>query len=242
MGSFTNYIGDIIIVAILIIAMMIGMHRGFMAMIVGVVGGLLVLVLASILCAPFANLLNGSFGLGAKLSQAYSKAFDFSAEIYSVPVKELTPEQISEVVGGMGLPQFVVTPVVKYVLEAIASTTLPETATLQILVLDMFGDITVKVISWVILAIVLFIIFAIIKKLAKGINKVPVIGTLNRLLGVILSGVVAAFFICLAMYLFILLGGIISSSVINYVENSFILKWLYENNPFGYLLNLIFVK
>ncbi|MBQ9481035.1 MAG: CvpA family protein [Clostridia bacterium] len=241
-AELTAYIGDGILILVLLLALFIGSKKGFLGLLVGFLAGIVTIALATMLCSPLAAVIGDNFGLRPTLTNYFNGAFNFSDEIYTTPVKELTAEQISNAIKDLGLPSFLNDAIANLIQSKLAAANIADDVTLQMMIVGGLTNAALTAIAWFALFVVLLIIFSIIKHFVKAFNNVPIIGPLNKLLGALLSLVIAVFIICVLMYLFVLISGSLSESVVNYVKNSVLLKWLYDNNPLAWVLNKLFTK
>ncbi|MBP5308755.1 MAG: CvpA family protein [Clostridia bacterium] len=240
-ASLTNYIGDGILILILLLSVAIGAKKGFLGVIVGFLGGVITIVLATMLCKPVAALIGDSFGLRPVLQNYFGGAFNFSAEVYTTPVKDLTSEQISNAIQGLNLPAFLNDAIANLIHSKIEASNIAADVTLQMMIVDGITGAALTAIAWFSLFVLMIIIFSIIKHFVKAFNNIPIIGPVNKLLGAVLCLVIAVFVICVLMYLFVLMSGSVPAAV-DYVNDSLLLKWLYDNNPLAIVLNKLFTR
>lgn len=241
-ASAVNYIGDGIVILILLIALFAGSKKGFLGLIVGFLAGILTVVLTTLLCSPTAELMGNTFGLNATFENIYNGMFDGADEVFTTPIKELAYDQIVSAVNGLNLPQFIADALLNMIQAKVADVSIPADLTLQAVIVTGVTGITVTAIAWVTLFVLLSIIFAIIKRFVKIFDKIPIIGSLNKLLGALLMLIIAAFTILVIMYLFVMLSELLPSAAVDYVNQSIILKWLFNNNPLAQILTALFAK
>lgn len=231
-------IGDAVVVLLLLLSFVWGVHKGLVGILVGFLSGIITVIAASLLCAPVAALLGNTLKLAEPLRNAFAGWMNLDGEVFTTPVASLTEAQIQAALEGLKLPGFIANAVSGFVSTAVQ--TAPDT-TLQIIILDNVVKIALIAISWITLFILFLIVFALLKKLAKGINNIPIIAPVNKTLGGVLTAGVCFAVICIAMYLFVLLAPTLPGGAVAYVENSTILGWMYHYNPLAVLLTKLFL-
>ena len=229
-AKFSSYIGDIVVVLILLLAVFIGTKRGFLS-------GVVTIVLATLLCRPLATVFGNTFVLSSTFENFFSKTFNFSNELYTKPINSLSEDDISTALGWLKLPSFLSS----FILAQINDHSADLGMSLQSLIVGSLSKTALIAMSWVTLFLFFMIIFTIIKRFIREINKIAIIGAINKALGALLCLIIAAFIISLIMYLFILFSGAMPESTIDYVKNSIVLGWLYDNNPLAWFLQVLFV-
>ncbi len=228
----TGWIADVVVCAVLVLAALVGVKRGFLGMLVGFLSGILTLVLATLLCRPLATGL-GSMGLGAKLSAFFTRTFSLDQGAFG----QTLAENCESVIKGLSLPSFIKDSLTEAATAALADG---QSGTLGAIVADGLTNIALVAIAWIGLFVVLTIVFAILKRFVRIFNKLPLIGAVNKILGAVLSLVVGAAIIVVVMYLFILLSSFLPRGIVDYVQSSAILGWLYNANPLAKILTALF--
>lgn len=233
-----SLIGDAVVLLIVVLAIIRGIRKGFLGLIVGFLSGIVTIIVASLLCKPVANLIGG-WGLRGALSGFFADTFGLSG---GTPIKEIAADGASAAIANLNLPlpKFVIDSITAKVVEAIGSSSIPADATLQSIVLDGMVSVSLLAISWILLVLVLGILFFILKRFVKVFNNIPLIGTANKILGALLSVLLALVAICAVTYLFVLISAFLPKGVIDFVNGSPTLSFLYNTNPIGYILTKIF--
>ena len=230
---------DIILIGIIILFIVIGSFKGLARMVFGLAATFVSWLLASWIAAPAAGWLYNALieaSVKSSVAEAVQKlitgaANSVSEVIAQLPVwlkgaMDLTGEQLPSAGAELGNE-----------LAGTAADTV-NTAVRPVIV----GFITI------ILTVVLFFLIRLIlrKLLMKpilGLFKLPVISTLNRILGAVLGAVEGLVVVCILAYLLRLLlphiasgTGILNESTI---YNSFIFYHFYSGNIFTYLTSWI---
>lgn len=226
---------DVVVFAILILLVILGYKRGLIRTVVNLVGYVISAVLAFFVSLPVSQFLFSTFFKSsavdlinqeiAKLSGGQSVAAMLDAAFAAIPKNIST--FASEYVGPLD-----------QVKDSIIATT-PTTADLANVVVDTVIAPIATMLLQTIVFLVLFILFCIIVKLLtrtlKFIDKVPLVGTANAVLGAVF-GVLEAFlflflFTTVIAFIIQISGNQLDSINQNIVNQTYVFKILYEYNP-----------
>ncbi len=240
---------DLIIVGIVVICARKGAKNGFAKTLVGFFAFAVAIVLAGVLCAPAANLV-------------YDKGLREPIEntVYSTVEENFvggelvgTTEQISQFVdeGISKLPSFIkrltgIEDKKDAVLETVNELKSAEIKEItDEIVAKYVGPVVIRILSifvFIILFVVLLLICKLLSKGLKLVNKLPLIGKLNALLGGVLGLLQGAIIVLIISWVLVAITsdggsflGIISAETIG---SSLVLKTVSTYNP----LNLILSK
>lgn len=239
------WIGDVALIIVFLIFMLVGIRKGFLGLLVGFLGLFMIFIVAFLLYKPVSALLMNS-PLNATLTNSYQGVVAKSVEgmsegvkvLIDNPIKDLTDEQLSLVLSELKLPDFLLSSISNLVKEALANTAVAESGlTLKSVVVNGMVSMTISAISWIILLIISAIVMFILKRFVKIFNKIPIIGGINKFLGAVLNLVIGFCFVCLVMGLFTLLSASLPTEAVDYVNNTTLLGWFYNNNPIGYVFS-----
>lgn len=93
-------------------------------------------------------------------------------------------------------------------------------------------DLILNVLSFVIVVILTWIIVQIIKKAIRLVSNTPIIGTVDRLSGGALGATEGILLILIVLSVIYACTSLLDNKAItDCIDNSYILKFLYENNP-----------
>lgn len=194
---------DIILICIAVLFAVIGWRRGLMKSIVKIGSLFLSFIVATALSPTVADLL---ILLGTK------------EKIYEKILNTISGSNESE--WSNALPDFM-----RSAVEAAKSDATARTASL-------ISDITVNIISFIALLIAARIIIWIIVKMLDLLSRLPVLSFFNRTLGMFLGIAEGA---ALVFVVLAIISAVIpmskNPSLANTIENSQIVKYMYENNP-----------
>ncbi len=223
---------DIVIVLAVIIFAILGWKHGFLVKILQMASGLFGIIGSILLARPFSTVLDKWFGdsIGAKIteylttqSQQFTVEFTFANRLAAI--KEAFPS----------LPEFMQTWIADAInVEDIAGTIVD---TLQ----PFLKSLALLVIAFVVLFFGSIIVFFILKLIAKGVTKIPVIREVDKVLGVLFGLVKIAAIIMILMFILGLLqtfpavqeniGGFLEIDMqLSNPEVFRLSKWIYNNN------------
>ena len=222
------------IVMILILALMVffvfrGYKKGFLRLAITTFSFVIVIILATSLATPVSNLLENT-AVGTKVESSVSDLVESKTEEYLDGAQgSISSEDESSFIESLPLPSYI-----QNVL--ISGNTVEEYAQMQIETFEEYitaevTEVILSAIAYVIVMIVASILLRIILRLAKFVNKIPIIGGLNKILGALL-GFCQALLIIWAIGLLIIAfsSTSIGSSAIAIIQNNAVLDFLFDNN------------
>ena len=236
----------IIFLILLVAFIVIGIVRGFLFSLLSLAGFLIAVACAFLLSKPVGDALtNSSIGTSMQgsiydwiLTKSNYAAYPLSQEL----AKEMLPEMLNEI----GIPNFLNSFIISLILPYI-----PEVATEPIgqYIAHGVANIALVVISFLVLLIVFSIALLFLKRFAKGVNKIPVVGLVNRLLGAVFGlamGVVFLIVVSDGRNFVALIPGanewLVSELTLTDSSSWAFAKMLYEQNVIGTLIQLYLVK
>ena len=223
-----GYVCDGVILLGLFIFMMICRKRGFIKMFFRFASGLLALV-AAVSLAKFAlSATGGLFGLQeyftGSFTETFSKMSGFDVDISGQDVGALLASgDLSAVIATLIAKKYVG-------VELAAGTTLGYLA----------GSTVAELLCTLLSGVALFFAIKIVCKLLGKIftvliNRIKLLGKVNRMLGMIVGFLEGVFFISLAVSVLTLLP---SAAILDFFNSSIILRLLYNHNPIVWLLGM----
>ncbi len=236
----------IIFLILLVAFIVIGIVRGFLFSLLSLAGFLIAVACAFLLSKPIGDALtNSSIGTSMQgsiydwiLTKSNYAAYPLSQEL----AEDLLPEMLKEI----GIPNFLNSFIITLILPYI-----PEVATEPIgqYIAHGVANIALVVISFLVLLIVFSIALLFLKRFAKGVNKIPVVGLVNRLLGAVFGlamGVVFLIVVSYGLNFVALIPGanewLVSELRLTDSSSWSFAKMLYEQNVIGTLIQLYLVK
>lgn len=231
-------IADGVLILITIVTIIIGCKKGFVALVIGFLAGILTLVLATILCKPLAEGI-GALGLRESLEGAFAKLFE--GETFTTPIKSIATQEIKELIASLSLPEFLATALEDLVATKVNDVNISNDLTLQAIIASTLAKYVLMAIAWVFLMLVLGITFFFVKRGAKAFNKIPLIGTINRVLGGAVSVIILILALIALTFVFSLFSSILPASVLDYINDTYIVGWFFNTNPLGKVLTSLFI-
>ena len=219
--QLSNYLGDIIVVVFLIAFSVVCAKRGFIECFFGFVSTVAALLAAVLFAKTVLSITGGLFGLQKYLTKLFSSGFakldGFNADI--------SAEGVESALADKNLPAILARLTLKWFGKAdvAAGTTL---ATLV-------GATTARLAALLFTGVLVFIVCKLLLALAKKFlnslaEKIFLLEAANSVLGGAVGLLQGLLFVCLAISLLTIIP---SQTVGNYLQNSLILKGIYNYNP-----------
>ncbi len=215
---------DIVLVVILCVAAIFGWFSGFLRSMLFFFSLIIAVVFAYYLCDVTLNFLEQKFEVVTKLAAWYEEKL-FSASYLSVPVSE---EGLETAFAQLHFPAFLSDLIKERSFEGESSLTVG-------FVLSVFvSRMTLQaILFFVLIALFLVLVFVLGRIFSALIAKIPVIGTLNRVLGAIFGLILALFAIYFVFFLAYL---IFREKAGAFFAQSSVGNFFYSHNLFGVLL------
>lgn len=187
---------SIAFIVIIVISLIVGIVRGFASSLISLLAGLGSIILAILLAKPFGEFLAGT-SLGNGLYQQLDQWV--VGQLGTASEQLITTENMStvlpEVYSALNIPSFLHQTITALIQPLITQ----EGVSIASVVATSITNYTFIAISFLVLWIIFLIIFIILGRLGKKINKIPVVGGLNRILGGIFGlgiGLIICFGVC----------------------------------------------
>ncbi|MBQ8615291.1 MAG: CvpA family protein [Clostridia bacterium] len=185
MLSTIGIIIDVAIVLALIISALIGLKKGFLKSVLSIFSWGVCLLIAIFSAKYVAGWINGLFDfaglMGDKISSGLTKSNEFfGTSINAFANKEEIINNLPSNLNGL----------LKQLIKSVFSTNavdMTSTETIGSFVGSVLGEISMVIISGILVFIVLKIVVALLSKLFDNIEKTKVIGGLNKILGLVLG-------------------------------------------------------
>ncbi len=173
---------SLVIIVLFIISAIVGLKKGFLASLLSLSTGLLTFIVATALCRPLSNLVI-SWGLGdAMQSGISSKLFEKNSLLFSVIVTDSNKETlVAQGLDAFSLPSFL-----SSFLITLMNPYIDNTHNLGYVFSYGLTNYCFIAICYIALLVIFGIIFMLLKRIAKKFNKVPVLGPINRICGLVL--------------------------------------------------------
>ncbi|MBR2708655.1 MAG: CvpA family protein [Clostridia bacterium] len=208
---------DVLIVILLIVMVLLGKKRGLMKSLVSIVGFFISILLAISLCKPVGDFIVANTDWDDSIKSVVSNSIKI--DDVKLDVSEQYPDIISKYVSGA--------------VDGINDTkeNIKEEVSIKI------TDCVIYAISYVIVFILTKITVTVLRFLSKIVEKLPIINKMNDLGGALLGlaqGIIAVYIILTVIS--VLSPMMPDSMIIDQVNNSYIGKFVYNNNIVGLFL------
>lgn len=244
---------SIAFIVIIIVSCIVGYFRGFLALLVGLLKGFVAIILASLLCKPMGSALNTTkmgTGITDKVENyLIEKGETFKYELTRENKEIFIDNQLDQQLENSKIPQVLRT-YIKNVLVDKVEIEDGETITVARYMGKGMSFFVCTIIAYIIVFIIIMILLSIVQRLFKNINKVPIVGLANRLLGLGLGVLVALLFIgviCYVLTFLMSIPGDMSNWIMNTLklteeqkEEQSIAKIMYEHNIIKWAFNIMF--
>ena len=225
-------IATIVVLVILAFLVINGFRKGFLRILLTTFSLVITLLLAAALVKPVSEFISTKTSIGTGIEE---KVEDFISE----KMEKVTNAKEDEIIDSLPLPAFLKkslqenNTITKYKEQGV--TSFKEYAVKNI------TNIIVKAMSYLALMIIIFLLLRLLLMLTKFINKVPIIGGVNRILGAVLGlieGLLIVWALCLLIMTFS--GSEFGATCMEVINKSTVLKFIYDNNLLATVANSLF--
>ncbi len=227
---------SVILIVILVVFAMIGYIKGFFGIVLNICKGLSSLLISFFLAKPcgqfLSNLGLGNF-IGGKLENWIIKLAPVSNNIVNA---ENVSTVLKDTLTSINIPEFLHGIIEKLVGNQLV---LESDNTLAHNIGFALATLACTMIAFFLLTIILNVLFFILRKFFSHINAVPILGKVNRILGLVLNlifGCVVIFFVFWGLSFVATLIPDLQDLTIKWFkleeETMTLAKWFYENNLF----------
>lgn len=211
---------DVIVGVFLLIYAIIGFKKGFLKGLVGLLGTIIALVIAFSLTSVVVGFLNEHFHWNESMASWFEGMLN-EKEGFSQPMTQAGVESALE---GLGLPGFLS----GMVLKIVAGLTNTDGLTIaQVVSSALAGLLLTAIVGVLIFIISAILLNALANLISKLLDKLPVLGTLNHFLGLLLGLVKALIFIYIILGVLSLLP---FDSLRECLNQTYLISWMQENN------------
>lgn len=227
-SGLQTYLGDLIVIVVALIFMLVCARKGFINCLFKFLATIVALVVAFTLAKTFVSITGGLFGMQAVFEESFTEALvsvpGFNVDVAGQNLEELLASQDVSAL------------ITSFILKNYANIEVPAGTTLAMLVGESAALWVTALIAGIILFFLVKLVMLLLRKfLTAIINKIKLIGTLNRLLGAVVGLIEGLLFVSIAASVLSLIN---SAEIAAVVANSRILEWLANNNPVVWLLGL----
>ena len=196
---------SIIFLILILILVIIGIIKGFLSLALSLAKGAIAALLAVLLCNPVGGLL-AKTGISGGISNTVNNFLVEKAEIFDMSIS--TEEEkdafietgLKEALTKASIPDIIHEPITNVIKDKI-NIPVGETRTVGRVIGDSIGHYVCVIIAFILLIIIFSILLWLLQKLLKNVNKIPVFGPANRILGGVFGLLLALLIIGVICYL-----------------------------------------
>ncbi len=220
-GGLTSYLPDILAIGFFLLMIVVSARRGFVGCILNIVSSLLAIILAVALASAVVDGTGGLFGLQSSMTKSPTKTF-LKVDGFGVDVSQTGVEAALQQQNVSAILARLVLKVAGKQEEIAAGTTLAQ----------LLGEATGSLAARLIAGIVLFIAIKITVRLLRGlltslVEKIPLLGSVNRILGAVFGGLYALIIVSAVLAL---LAVVPVEGISTFLSKSLLVGFLYEHN------------
>ena len=216
---------DIVVLIVLLVFAIIGFIRGFLTEALQLVATIASFLIAALFCAKLAGVIID----GTSLDETIASWF-----VGSFPSDEVTLDKLPEVLVALKFPSFINTAAIEY-----AQSLGTETVIISEVMSATLAKYVVIALSFLILSLAVKIICAILKWVFKLIKKIPGIGFIDRLFGIVIGIAKGAVYVCAVFYILQILPLDALSGIKEEIATAPLCKFLSEYNLFTFIFSLV---
>ena len=211
---------DIVLILFLLIVAIVGCKKGFLRGLVGLIGTIVAFVIAILCAAPVAEFVENAFGMTSGIAENLEGSLS-DIDAFNVPMSD---EGLTAALAELGLPGFLT----DMILDVVAGLQIEGSPT----VAQVVAPALAQMLAIAICGVVLFVVAAIVLNLLAGflskvLDKIPVVGAINHILGLALGLVKGLIVVYIILAVLSLLP---VQSVQDTLAQTTVINWLLQNN------------
>lgn len=210
---------DLIIIILILATIFAGLKKGLISCIIDIVAIIIALVLALILCRPITNIIIEKTSFDENLTQAISSNIPLSDTDFSINADSNLPQGIIDYINGI---------------TSNVNTTKEDA--FYAIGKELAGVI-ITFIVFIAIFLIVRIILALIKVVSKLIDKIPLIGQINKIGGAVFGAIEGIVIVYILLALISMISPLFTNTnLLELINSSYIGQIMYNNN---FILNLI---
>ena len=220
-AGWVNYAVDALVVILMIMFAVSSAKKGFVECFFGFISTIFAVVAAFTFMKSALSWTEGLFGLQGVIENAVTGGLGKVAG-FDIDVSAAGIEAALE---GKNLPSFLINAVV----SSVGNQEVPVGTTLAMIVGGTIAEFTATLIAWFAVFILTKLLLKLVHNLLNSIvESLPIVGSLNHLLGFAVGGIKGLFIVCavIAVLALIPAGGLTA-----FFNETVIVRWLYNSNP-----------
>ena len=236
--STAAWIVTAIVILFLLLCFFYGFRRGFLKIVLTTLALVVTIVAAGLIAPHLTDWLETTF-IGKSVEKSIDSYVETKIEPKSEAIVNKTKEMQEEIIQALPLPKFLRKDISNKNDES--EYKLLDVKNFKEYISTRLSRIVLQAICYILLLIVIYAVLRIILKIVGVIGKIPVIGGINRLLGAILCVIEGVLILwCICLLLTAISGTSVGIAALNVVEESPVLKLIYNNNLLVTLAGKVF--
>lgn len=236
--STAAWIVTVIVIVILLLCFFYGLRRGFLKIVLTTLALVVTIVAAGLLTPHLSKWLGTTF-IGSSVEKSIDSYMDKKIDKSAESLVNKTKELQEAVIEKLPLPKFLKNDISKK--NETSQYQLLDVSNFKEYISKRLSNIILQAISYIILLVVIYLILRIILKIVGVIGRIPIIGGVNRLLGGILCLIEGLLVLwCICFLVTAISGTSFGESVLNVINESPVLKLIYDNNLLVILAGSVF--
>lgn len=235
MSTSTSVIATIVVVAILLFFLFWGFRKGFLRILLTTMALVATIILAGILAPPFSEFLSDTFigkGIEKKVNEYVEAKVD-------EPIADRAKDTQDKLIDKLPLPKFIREDISEK--NTISEYFSRKVSGFTEYLKERLADSVLKAVAYVILFIIIFLAFRILLRVTHMVNRIPIIGGINRILGAalgLLEGLLIVW--CAALLIMMFANTPFGAQAIEVINGNAFLKFLYDKNGITLGMNALF--
>lgn len=216
---------DLVAIAVILVMAIISSVKGFMKCLIGFIGTVMSVVLALVFCKAVSSFFQNQFGWLSSLSEFFCERFS-TLSAFNVPIEDATD------LTNMNVPAFIVS----VIIEAFSSSPIPEGTTAAQLIAPVLAQYLLNIVSFIIIFLLIKLVcFFLNKTLGEVFRTIPIVRSVNGVLGFAVGAIEAILLICTILYV---ISFIPADGLNEFIASTTIVQFFYKNNISGLLFKL----
>ncbi len=220
-ATWLNYAADAAVIILIVMCSVSSAKKGFVECFFGFISTILAVIAAFTFMKGLLVWSEGLFGLQGFIEEAVigglGKVKGFDIDVSSAGIEAALSDK--------NLPTFLV----NIVVDSVGNKEVPLGTTLAMVVGASIAELSATLFSW----LAVFILAKLLLKIVRGIlnsivESLPIVGSLNHLLGFLVGGIKALLIVCGVIAVLALIP---ADGLNAFFNETVIVRWLYNSNP-----------
>jgi uncharacterized membrane protein required for colicin V production len=217
---WTTYAVDGLAIAVVVVFALTSLKKGFVRCLFGFVSGFLAIVFALLFMRSVIEWTDGLFGLQQAMEEGLIKAFSkmdaFSIDVSNAGLESALDGKVPAFLQGI-------------IIDNVGDSTLAPGTTIAMLMGSAVAKLGATLIAFIVLFLMIkFLLKLLSRVLSSVVEKIPLVGSLNSLLGFAVGILEGFLIVCVAVAVLSLIP---SESMTAFFDECIFIKWLYNANP-----------